>query len=459
MRRFFQISVFFSLVLLAAIQTSCREKEAPFQRIGAMEPHAYWVWHRSSELAESEIQNLKSANVRSLYWQAAECRWNQEEWKVSAIARRVPATADLAVVPVFRIYPDARFLTHRDSAAAFLKSVRPWITPTVREIQIDFDCPDRLLASYATFLKKLRADLPSVSISVTALADWPGRSGFTALAEQVSLFAPMFYDMDVDSAEAVMKSQFIPMTGVETETRIRRWATCPKPWLAGLPNFERLTLFNSDGTLSGHIRGWNHDPLVFSPALKMEALGAGITSFRPDQSLAIFDTKISPDQQLVHRMPDENILRSLIAVADEAGAKGIIFFALPGPGLQAAYSPSHLSSPPSTQSQLNVVYGADGNIVIHNPGPKDFPTLATGWSLEITSPRSGAFRAASPGAFAKISYPRGIPPEFSRSSTLHFSRLRAGDSLFSGKMLGKQSELSWQLKGSEKQEEISGSLR
>ncbi len=416
------------LLLVAA----CGGKATRHVRSGPMAPPAFWVWHRSSPLTADEREFLGKTQ---LFWQAAECEWGKGKWRMVRIA---PAMKEAEIIPVFRIKPEPAFLGSPDSAKALAADIRKWSGgSTPEEIQLDFDCPDRLLGEYADFLKSLGKKIAPTRLSITALASWPRHPEFEKLAESVVSLAPMFYDLKADEPAEVKAGRFQPMADPDVAKLIALWSKCPRPWLAGLPNFERLSVFESDGKLIGHIRGWEHDAVFFHPDLKPQLHALGVTVFEPLKPLDLSGTRVPPGAKMVHRMPDAAALASLAKAADDAGASGILYFTLPGPGIQAAYSPSHLTHPAETLKPV-VTLGEKGTIVLKNPGPRDLP--ARNWELELHSETVDAFRPASPGGFATKDGASG-------TIILRFARLPAGASIVSGPLVADAEGLTWNIRG------------
>jgi hypothetical protein len=424
---------------------ACGRSDTRQVRSGPLDPPAFWVWHRSSPLTAAEIESIGGSGVRALYWQAAECDWDGG-WHVTRIAAPMTATADLEIIPVFRIKPLPAFLGSPDAPRQLAELVRRWLdgASPPAEIQLDFDCPDRLLGEYTDFLKSFAGAVAPSRVSITALAAWPRHPGFGALADVVTSLAPMFYDLTADAPADVKAGRYRPMADPAVEDLIRAWAACPRPWLAGLPNFERLSVFETNGHLTGHLRGWEHDPVFFHPNLKAGLRDKGVTVFEPAADVEVAGTRIPASSKLIHRAPDPVALGALARAAEESGAKGILYFALPGPGIQAAFSAEHLCSGPGAPS-ATIETDGKGRVVLKNPGPRD---LAAGlWELELHSTKAGSFRSASPGGFAEAEVPGGVPAELADTLILRFSRLRAGEAIVSGSLVNDASALTWRLRG------------
>jgi hypothetical protein len=441
-------TVFRSGWLAAALFLStCGKKTTTPVRTTPMDPPAFWVWHRSSPLKPAESASLAKAGVCSLYWQAAECGWEDGRWKINRISPPKTGGKELEIIPVFRIKPEPAFLGSPNAARLLAEEVRAWSgRPTSSgKIQLDFDCPVRLLDSYARFLESFGTEIQPASVSITALASWPQHAGFRNLALSVKSLVPMFYDLEADAAEDVIKNRFHPMADAKVAEWMRSWADCPRPWLAGLPNFERLSVFEADGRLIGHLRGWEHDPVFFNRNMKARALGNGTTIFHAEKPVMLYGTEITPERKLVHRTCDPQAILKLAEQAEKSGACGILYFALPGPGIQAALTPDHLASAARhalTSPVLDIA--GNGMVTLKNPGPVDVQVGR--WELELSADHAGAFQSCQPGGFVESEIPGGLPTELATTVILRFSRLPSGDAITSGPVIRNAAGIKWKLR-------------
>ena len=437
-----------SLIAACLLLVAACGKRAPHPaRNTPPAPPAFWVWHRSSALKPAEEAALKQAGIRTLYWQVAECAWLNGGWNLVRTSSPLARTAELQVIPVYRIQAQPAFLKAPGAAGLLAEQIRKGTDGAApsAEIQLDFDCPDSMLGGYAKFLKSLGEQVAPTRISITALAGWPRRPEFGELARSVCLLAPMFYDLEADEPAQVLADRLHPMADPSVTDLIRLWADCPRPWLAGLPNFERLSVFKANGNLTGHLRGWEPDPVFFHPNLLARSMDDGVTLFEVKAPVVLSGTRIQPGDLLVHRTPDARVLAMLASAARDAGASGMVYFALPGPGMQAAFSPAHLVyQANSTRPQPVLALGKNNTLVLHNPGPADLPTR--NWELSIHSDQSGAFQSASPGGFAEMEDAEGVPAELAGTLVLRFSRLSAGQSLVSGPVIHNPAGLTWQIR-------------
>jgi hypothetical protein len=419
------------LWLIACLMAACDRKPSATST-GTPDPApALWVWHRSSPLTTRERDSLPPGG--RIYRQIAEFGWREDAWSPRPVAEAKVLLED--EIPVVRIDPGPAFLERADAAVMLSRWLRHHFQNKVpASLQIDHDCPVRLLPRYAAFLRELRGELGLKEISITALAGWIDSPAFKQLGEATDELVPMFYDLTADPAQDIVAGKAKPMAGPEAATWIARWKSCRTPWRAGLANFERLTLFEADGKLVGHLKQWTPESVAHADFLEALPQFTGGAGYRVKRAAILHGTRLNASQLLVWRAPDDGGLRSLITASFDAGARGVVWFALSGPGLRAAHSPSHLAAlargeVPTHDVQAKLA--SDGRIVLRNDGPGDL-SLAPGASLhrlELTSIEAGTFTAAGPGGFTGLSTP--LPPKFSRKIVLSFPRLLVGEEIAS----------------------------
>ncbi|MCW1922582.1 DUF3142 domain-containing protein [Luteolibacter arcticus] len=419
------------LLAIACWLTAGCERTAPVAKAAPDRTPAFWVWHRSSALAPAEKESLPAGS--RLYRQIAEFGWRDGAWSPRAVAK-----ADVLLeneIPVVRLDPGPAFLERPDAAAMLAKWLRHHFQDKVpASLQLDHDCPVRLLPRYAAFLRELRGELALKEISITALAGWIDSPAFKQLGEAADELLPMFYDLTADPPQDIAAGKAKPMAGPEAAAWIARWKSCRTPWCAGLANFERLSLFEADGKLVGHLKQWTPESIARADFLEALPQFTGGTGYRITSAASLHGTQLQASQLLIWRAPDAESLRGLIAAAFDAGARGIVWFALPGPGLRAAHSPSHLAALARGEVPAHGVTAkleSNGSIVLRNAGPGDL-SLALGAPLHrlmLRSHEAGTFTTAGPGEFAEVATP--LPPKFSHEIVLSFPRLLVGEEIAS----------------------------
>jgi len=440
MRMAREIHWLFGVLFLSLIPRAFPDPIAP--------ERSYWVWHRRAPLTPAEDSELRRQGVKTLFWHVGEMEIRGGEWTWKAPPL---ATASLApgfrVVPVARLTSEARTPFTSDRVAGLARSLQG-LAAESGEAQIDFDCPDRLLDSYASALQGLRSAIPRISI--TALTHWPRLPGFAALARSVDEIEPMFYDMQGDPTGMGPEAPPPPILDpAQVETAMRAWSACPIPWRAGLPVFARLTVFDRTGLSRGQIPNWSWEDFCFHKDLRTLApTRLGVTLFRADTDARVAATPVKAGEFVVSRFTDRSALARVAALAPAVGAKGVVFFRLPDVTDPADASLRDLGAlAASGQPHLILRTGAEEQLELVNDSAFDLPPRLSGeksdrdrgYALEIDAP-APVFREALAGDFwrvaahanpeAKKPIPTIVP--LATRLTFWFSQLRAGASLRTG---------------------------
>ncbi|QJE95921.1 DUF3142 domain-containing protein [Luteolibacter luteus] len=445
------------LLLILLLAGGCERKASPASSpLSQDQAPGFWIWHRSSALAERETASIRKSGSGPLYRQIVEFGWRNGEW-----SPRPLGTADVlgSATPVLRLDPGPAMMEQPDAAASLAKWLRHHFDGKVPSaIQLDYDCPVRLLPRFGVFVSELRSELGLEKVSVTALASWIDSPAFPRFSETVDELVPMFYDLTADPPGDVVAGKVVPMAGTDTARRIERWKKCRKTWRAGLPNFERLTLFKADGSLVGHLRQWSPEALADMQSLKPLSGFSGGAAYRADRSINFQGTSVEADQLLVWRAPDNEELKHLIRTSFSSGASGIVWFALPGPGLRTSRSPQHLAALARSESpfpSIKATRDSAGRIILRNEGPGDLVMKPGGemHQLALESDRPGSFAHAGPGDFFRTSLPEGSPISinFSRKIVIHFAGLGVDEEIASEPGLvpvKDHQELRWSLDAS-----------
>jgi hypothetical protein len=408
---------------------------------------AYWVWHRAQPLTTEEKDALAKQDIRALYWSVGELQNRGGVWRWKSPPLQLDGfAAGFHVVPVVRLTTEER--------APFAAAGMPGLTAALKsvanagELQIDFDCPDRSLGSYAVALTNLRQTVPHLSI--TALTHWPDLQGFSSLAGSVEEIAPMFYDMQGDPTGVSINAPPPPILDPESVSKaLRAWSTCPTPWRAGLPTFARLTVFDRTGLSRGQIPNWSWDDFCFQKNLRtLGPTRLGVTLLRADHDVRVSRTPVVQDEIVASRFVDRAALAKVFAEARDAGAKGTIFFRLADDtdpsgwtiadvGALTSAEPPRLVLRPGESERLELINESEHDLPARLSGPKG--ELDRGYALEIDAP-AALFRDALAGDFWRLAshinpdtdQPKPVAIPLATRLTFWFSHLPARSRLQTG---------------------------
>lgn len=428
--------VCFALVLLTAVAHGAET----FER-------AYWVWHRAQPLTTEEKDALAKQDVRALYWSVGELQNRKGVWRWKSAPLKLDGFATgFHVIPVVRLSTEEKAPFAAPGMPGLLAALKG--VANAGELQIDFDCPDRLLEDYAAALTNLRRTVPHLSI--TALTNWPALRGFPALARSVEEIAPMFYDMQGDPTGVSVDAPPPPILDPESVSKaLKAWSECPTPWRAGLPTFARLTVFDRTGLSRGQIPNWSWDDFCFQRNLRtLGPTRLGVTLFRAEHDVRVSRTSVLQQEIVASRFVDRAALARVFAEAREAGAKGTIFFRLGDEtdpsgrsvadlGALASAEPPRLVLRPLEGDRFELVNESDHDLSARLSGTKG--DLDRGYALEIDAP-AALFRDALAGDFWRMAShadpesdkPRQVAVPLATRLTFWFSHLAARSRLQTG---------------------------
>lgn len=418
---------------------------------GAVElpsPPAWWVWNRTTPLTAAEEEALQRHAVKELQWNLGTLTRKGTQW-VGAEKLYLPATMKgVSVIPVVRLHHAPATIAEpaADEALAGLLS-RLCGRLDCKTLQLDYDCPDRLLPRYAEALGKIRHRIAPVRLSVTALAGWPRVAGFEELCAHVDELVPMFYDLEED---AVAERRAPLLSDTTVREQIPLWARCTTNWRAGLPNFTRVTVLDAQDKALGHVDTWRWETLLYDPAWEVRSsTSQGMTELRARTPTQVGRNPVLPGGGLLVRWPDLKLLQAARQSALKAGARGVVLFKLPladspsgwsvGTVLGALHDEAQKELLPTPQD-LRLVQKGSRLVLVHQ-GRLDLPprfglsspdagaeASGPGWSLELDLPPS-ALAELSAGEFAG----RDTQQEQKTGHVmLRLPHLRSGSSLSSG---------------------------
>lgn len=437
----------------------------------------YWVWHRDTALRAAEIESLQRQGVRTLYWHVGTLHPDGDAWRVEGQLRFPPTQeGPFEIAPVLRLSAEGRpAFTEAAASSAARVLVEALRQTGASEAQLDYDCPDRRLAEYARFVAQCRARISPAKLGVTALAGWSRLPAFAEIQASADRLFPMFYDVAADLPAEVRAGKARPILDLaRCEQQLLSWRACKTPWLAGLPNFARVTTFDAGGRSRGHLRAWEWDSICFNGALSASASpAAGVTFFRADYETRIDNTGVAAGDSIACRWPEPSQMVRAIAAASANGAGGVAIFRLPGAGPQSGASlvqmETLLREGSAGAPELRVRLHSNA-LELANISASDLPPRFQGpngahdrgWPLELESTAGAVFREAGAGEFAQVfgqadpdaAEPPRVAVPLAERLTFWFADLRAGRSRQGGLLqLAPGADLTtlrWRIPGSPK---------
>lgn len=224
---------FATAVPLLALLSACTHPPAALT-------HDAYIWQRQWTPSLRESVASSSDLVRD--WRVLVAQADSDgSFHVFAPDRTALAASGRPAVFVVRI--DGR-LSRFDEAllvSRVVSLVRD-TTATAAGVEIDYDCPTARLPAYASFLHRLKGELGSVPLSITALPTWIGSPDLDTV-----LAVPDESVLQVHAVQAPQAGLFDPdvaMGWIDDFARHTR-----KPFRVALPTYGSRVSWNADGTL------------------------------------------------------------------------------------------------------------------------------------------------------------------------------------------------------------------
>ncbi len=269
-------------VLLITLVGGCGRAALPRVKIGI------WYWHSPFQLTAQELTWVKKIGISTIYVRAATLTTDgmriktmiPQQWRSNAGGVPVVLTFnfDSGLGSHFKelanstIAPDVIAGIVRERTTALGHGIH------VTGVQMDVDCPTRLLPKYADLLVKIRAGLlaskalvPGDSFSSTALQTWLNSRDYQELADACDFVVPQFYEGRTGHTINTVQ----PISDASNLARGMDHAeSAGKPFFVGLGIYGHSLLYNERGALIGMYHGMQPEDALRHPSLKLEKQAA-----------------------------------------------------------------------------------------------------------------------------------------------------------------------------------------
>jgi hypothetical protein len=256
------IIIFISGGVLIGALSACRSP----QKTGSPPSLNFWYWHHPFRLSPQTQTQLKQLAARQIWVKAGYLRrqWGDQEWMIEneqewRTGSRIPLV--LAFETYYGDYSGGmvNFLNEHPTEKPLQQAAKELAGVIEKEIdrarkqgeevagvQLDIDCPTRLLGEYAALLRALRSQLPKMEFSITALPTWLKDKRFPAVAEAVDYYALMLYGLESPVPEQWWEGELTssgsqplpPITNLEAiADYLKQAEEVGRPYKAGLGDF------------------------------------------------------------------------------------------------------------------------------------------------------------------------------------------------------------------------------
>jgi hypothetical protein len=243
-----------------------------------------WYWHTPFDVSKDELGLLNKIGVSTIYVRTLTFTTDgvrvkpefPQHWNSNAGGLPVVLTFnfDAGLRSHFEELPNAGIATAIANGITRARQYAVNHQINVTGVQMDVDCPTRLLEKYADLLTKLRPELTKQgalltkdSFSATALQTWLTSKSYVNLADACDFVAPQFYEgrvgTEISRVQPIADDQNLK-PGMEQANSTGR------PFYAGIATYGHALLYDDRGELAGMYHGLPPEDALRHPSLKFE---------------------------------------------------------------------------------------------------------------------------------------------------------------------------------------------
>jgi hypothetical protein len=169
-------------------------------------------------------------------------------------------------VPVFRIHYESNWLEKNPDAKRRLileefKTVKNEFALAkiaIKELQLDLDCPERLLTNYCEFIRELRKDLPDIKFSITVLPCYLNEKSFPELIALLDEYVLQIHGLECPKK---LGDKMYVMDLALSLKAMSQAESIGRAFRVAIPSYGYEMIFNSNtGQFTG-LAAENHPPL------------------------------------------------------------------------------------------------------------------------------------------------------------------------------------------------------
>lgn len=394
-----------SLALLAAcLNFGCSDRVDPPP--GPMEHEAYLWQDPGRPEAAAALARARDGKISAIAVLAAEATMRDGNLVFREIAP-LPSGPDITHVMRLGQSTTAHIWTTA-SRETISRQIERLAAASPREIQIDFDCPARLLTDYCDLLDKLRARAGGVPVAFTALPSWLDAPAFPALARAHPRFVLQVHALDLPARPGDPLVLCDPEVARRAVEKASGFGT---PFRVALPTYGSEVLFGGDGKILDVVSedaarapavAVTGRQRVFADPVAMAGLVRDWTTRRPRglSGICWYRLPVDGDRRNWSWTTFSEAMAGraspvVVEIESRAAGPGLRHITLVNPGAAHAALPESFSLPTGTlaadATRPYHVGGGTTPVFLLDPADPAWPWLAPGQSLVV-----GWFRHPDP---------------------------------------------------------------
>jgi hypothetical protein len=237
-----------------------------------------WYWHQPFALPDTDVAQLKSMGVSQLFVRTGTFhKWGDgirltmpQQWgkNTGALPITLVFRFDYDVVKGYEPLSNGKLVTEIVASMLSERARAEQAGAHVIGVQLDLDCPTRLLTNYADLLSNIHMKLYTshLQLSITALPTWFTSSYIENVVDSVDFTVPQYYEAELPSR----LDSFATVSRLERMMRgLAAAGAAGRPFYAGVPAFGHALVYDGAGKLRGTFRDMGACAVADSPNFRM----------------------------------------------------------------------------------------------------------------------------------------------------------------------------------------------
>jgi hypothetical protein len=298
----------------------------------------FWHWNERRGLEQNEFADLSLLPADAICWWSGVVTVESGQPRFHPRGGRLSGWINAKEWAVIRVEPSCSQLLGKGDQAIEAAILSGWrrVESGIKSggLQIDWDVPSRLLPAYATFLSRLRKEIPKrIGLSCTGLVTWLDEPGIEQVVSAVDWWVPQCYSAELPP-DPLTATSLVCRTDITKV--VKQCESLGRPFRVGLPTFEQASLWDKDGRLlAAALPIALEDALV--PELKSEMVAGSperLVRLRANKGVTIAGRSLPQDSTLLIAAPTVASLRDQIEMVRNYRShwcRGISLFRLNSP--------------------------------------------------------------------------------------------------------------------------------
>jgi hypothetical protein len=218
--------------------------------------HQAYVWQRVWRPEISEALRTAVHDIESFSLLSAEMQWKNGAPEIRRFTPDWATLRELKKPPgiVIRVFPSVAATAWNSPATDALLGLIGQLmddfranTVPVRDVQLDYDCPESKLGDFIRLVRELKQRHPQLSLSITALPAWLTRKEFATLAGEIPGYVLQVHSLHLPQSRSGLVTLCDPAAA---RAAVQRAGALKIPFRVALPTYSCVVTFDAAGKVT-----------------------------------------------------------------------------------------------------------------------------------------------------------------------------------------------------------------